>query len=203
MSRSLSGAFLSAMVDTVVRPVFLVKLEFTSANLYLNTSNRDISFSAQTWLGNGILHNPLENFKETDDVEANGLVIRIDCLDAAVMGLLLSELTRSKACEVYQGLFDTSYALIADPVLIFKGYFNSVEFDEDEGENVASISYEHDLLVMKKTNHYRYTHESQQLLYAGDKGFEFVAKLPDWSGFWGKAQKVKRIRKRKLESGKG
>jgi len=200
MSRTLSGAFLSAMVDTVVRPVFLVKLEFTLSTLYLSTSNRDISWNAQTWLGNGVLHNPIENFKESNDVEALGLVVRVNCLDSAIMSALLSELTRSKICEVYQGLFDTSYALIADPVLVFKGYFNSVEFDEDEGENIANILYENDLLVMKKTNHYRYTHESQQLLYAGDKGFEYVAKIPDWSGFWGKAQKVRRIRKRKTAS---
>ena len=58
----------------------------------------------------------------------------------------------------------------------------------DEGPETATIALnlENRLIVLDRAKERRYTHEDQQLSFAGDLGFEFVPDLQDKEIIWGK-----------------
>ena len=128
-------------------------------------------------------------------------MVRIGALDSAIMSLRLGQTNQSKVGEVYLGGFNENDTLIPSPTLIFKGFFETCSFTETREGTVAEVSFENDLIKLNRQKELRYTDKSQQSLYPGDLGMQYVAAAEDWSGFWGTAPKVKRIRKRKLNQG--
>jgi hypothetical protein len=198
VARSVTSGMQTALVADVVRPCLLAKLETTGSTIYLNSINKSITFDGQTWLGNGWLR-PFAGLGEGTDLTPAGCEIRLGGIDSTTVSTLLGTLNRSKTGTLYLGLLDASYALIADPFVIFKGRFDSVEFNEEEDSATAAVKYESQLIRAKESNEFRYTDQSQQALFAGDLGFQYSAKVADWSGFWGKAGRPRVIRRKKGE----
>jgi len=198
MSRGISAGLLSALQATVLRPIFFVELEFTSSTLYLCTQSLNVSWNSQTWLGNGFIKEPLGDYQESNDGRAIGCRIVLDAYDAALTALLLTGLTQSKRGTVYFGALDSSGAVITDPERVFSGFFDSVEFNENGLSSEAVLRYEKEVLEFKRINEFRYTDQSQQALFSGDRGFEYASSVQDWSGFWGKAARPKKTRRRRV-----
>ncbi len=196
MTRGIASGLLTALQALVVRPVYLVKMEFTGSDLYLSSTIKNISYDSQTWLGNGLLKSSFDGVHEVGDVQATGVKIKLEAYDAALMSLLLTGLTRSKTASIYIGALDSSHDLVLSPQLIYKGFFDSVAFGESGNASEAIVSYENELITLRNINEFRYTHESQQIYFPGDLCFQYTDLIADWSGFWGKAAKVKRIKKR-------
>lgn len=198
MARSITSAMATALAADIVRPCLLAKLETTGSTIYLCSLNKSVSFDGQTWLGNGWLR-PFSALGEGTDLTPSGCEIRLGGIDSTAVSTLLGTLNRSKSGTLYMGLLDSSYALIADPFVIFKGKFDSVEFNEEDDTATAGIKYESRLIRAKESNEFRYTDQSQQALFAGDLGFQYAAKVADWSGFWGRAGRPRVIRRKKGE----
>ena len=51
MSKTLVTANSNVLDDSVIIPVHFIKIEYTSGTLYLNTSDRDIVFDSNTYVG--------------------------------------------------------------------------------------------------------------------------------------------------------
>jgi hypothetical protein len=196
MARTISSDMLTAIADRVLRVCLLAELQTTGATIYLSSLDRNISYSAQSWLGNSWLR-PFSTISEASDLSANGCEIALGGLDATAISAILSTFNKSKLGTIHLGLLDSSYALIASPIVLFKGYFDSAQLTEDGDTATAVLSYESQLIRQKEANEFRYTDQSQQALFAGDLGFQYAAKSADWSGFWGRAARPQRIRKRK------
>jgi len=94
-------------------------------------------------------------------------------------------------------MLDTSGAVIADPYPVFNGLFDMAEISEDSETPQVTLKYESRLIELEKTKDFRYTTESQRLFNNTDKGFEYVDGLQDWQGFWGRAKK--KLKKKKRE----
>lgn len=196
MARTISGDMQTALAASVLRICLLVELETTGSTIYLTSLDRNISYSAQTWLGNSWLR-PFSDISEVADLSSTGCQIRLGGLDSTAVSAILQTFTKSKTGTVQLGLLDSSYALISSPLIIFKGKFDHAELFEDGESASAILTYESTLLRQKESNEFRYTDQSQQSLFPGDKGFQYAAQAADWSGFWGRAAKPQRIRKRK------
>lgn len=201
MARTLSAAMQTALTASVVRPAFLVKIEFVGSTLYLASTRYDITWNAHTWLGNGMLF-PFDGVEENLELNSGSVKIKLGSLDAALMSLLLASTNQSKRCEIYLGAFDSAFALIVDPVLIFGGYFETVQLAESSKGTIAELSYEDDLTKLNRPVELRWTDQCQKGLFPTDVGFQYVVAASDWKGFWGKAPKVKRSRKRKSTTGR-
>ena len=68
MSRSLTSGMQTASTADLVRPFFLLDLEFTSGSIYLWTGHGDLSWSSNTYLGAGDILT-LSPFEEKTDLE--------------------------------------------------------------------------------------------------------------------------------------
>lgn len=201
MTRGISASLLSALQAQVVRPIYLTKIQFVGSDLYLSSTTENKSWNSQTWLGNGLLQNSISGIHEQGDSRATGCSITLCNYDSGLMSLLLNSLNRSKTASVYLGAMDSSEAIIVDPQLVYQGYFENVQLTENGMKSEAILFYENEIIGLRRINEFRYTHESQQVYFPGDKCFEYTALVPDWSGYWGKAERPKRITKKDKTKG--
>lgn len=194
MSRSLTAGMQSAIQADNVKPVLFLEIEFVGSTLRLTSHSDDISFNSQTWLGNGWM-NPFSSINETTDIRAENCQLKITGADAAALALAFNSTNQSKKCRIYLGCLDSSNALIADPAEIFNGNFDTAEITDD-GQNADIIlDYESDLIRLQKSDEFRYTDQSQQVLFPGDTGFRYVPSVSDWTGFWGTAPSIKWVKR--------
>lgn len=75
-------------------------------------------------------------------------------------------------------------AVIADPYLAFDGRLDVPVIDDAGDTCTIAISYESRLIDLEKARERRWTHDDQQIDFAGDLGFEYVPGLPDQVLTW-------------------
>jgi len=103
------------------------------------------------------------------------------------VALAIEEAQQGKPGRVWLGLLTPEREIISDPVQAFTGRLDVPEI-ADSGEScTVTISYENRLIDLGTARNWRYTHESQQVLAPGDRGFEFVAAIQDKAITWGRA----------------
>jgi hypothetical protein len=78
-----------------------------------------------------------------------------------------------------------SYALVADPVEIFKGRVNQMNIEAGETATV-SLTVESRLVDWERPRVRRYNNADQQVAFTGDKGFEFVPQMVEKELIWGR-----------------
>lgn len=196
MSRGLHASNLAAIESATLKPVYLVKIEFTSGNLYLSSSTHDVVDGATTYTGDGSFLG-FEGIRETDAQRANDCQIMLSGDDLALRSLVLSYTNQTLKGTVLIGFLDSANVLVVTPQIIFYGNFSSATIEDSAGSSTIRIQYENELLEQKAVQEFRYTNFSQRALYPDDSGFRYASSAEDWNGYWGKAEKVKFIKKRK------
>lgn len=186
---------ITAVQETVCRVVWFCELHFVDSTiLRLNSSNENFTVGGELWLGNGQFLG-FETITETQETISNGLTIRIDGCDQTLISLVLADTRQNLKGAIYLGLIDSSNTLITTPQNIYTGWFDSATINENGAESTIDLQYESEMIEQKRITGWRYTDASQQSFYPADKGFQFSAQAEDWSGFWGKAARVKFIKK--------
>jgi hypothetical protein len=61
-----------------------------------------------------------------------------------------------------------------------------LKINEQAETSTIELAVENRLISFDRANERRYTHEDQQIDYAGDLGFEFIPDLQDKPIIWGK-----------------
>lgn len=198
MTRGLSAGMITAIAESVIRPVYLFKGEFEGSTLYLSSIQKNVSFDSQTWLGNGSIID-FGDIEESSDGRATGWQAILNGADQTLVSLALGNTNQTKLGTLYLGLLDSSEALIADPEQIASGFFDSAIIEETGERCTITLLYENELLLSRRIAELRYTHFSQQSIFPGDDGFEYTNLLEDWSGFWGKSGRTPRLRRKRKQ----
>jgi len=129
----------------------------------------------------------VSQISETSDVRADGIVFTLSGITEAMRSLVLAEVQQGKEGIVYIGHMNDAGAIVADPANAFEGRLD-VPTMKDGGQDISSsLTYETRLRDLQRPREYRYTNESQKLLFADDVGFEYVPSLQDWNGSWGRS----------------
>lgn len=184
MSRGLTAAMDAAITDTDLRPCLFFEGQFASGDLNLWTGLGNVDWNGKTWIGAGNLIGVSE-VNETSDVVANGITVSLSGVPVSYISLVIDDAQQGLPGKVYVGLLDASGAVIADPVQSFAGRLDVPEIIDGAETCVISITYESRLVDLLKPREFRYTHESQKLFDATDKGFEFVTSLQNKEIAWG------------------
>lgn len=197
MSRSgVTGAVSSALAASVIRPVYLIDIETASSTLYLSTATHPITYNSNSYSYSGQLKT-IPEITDTNELRATGCRIELDGASSALLATALT-MTQSKKATVRIGLLDANYALIADPITLFIGYFDFAEIGDDAESPTVIFNFESDLLKLGRAGTFRMTDAIQQNLFPGDKGFQYAPLLEDWAGYWGKATRT-RVRNRRRD----
>lgn len=75
--------------------------------------------------------------------------------------------------------------LVSDPVLLFGGRLDVPSWTRGEATANLQVAYESRLIDLLNPRELRYTHESHQLFFPGDRCFEYVTSIQDKVPSWG------------------
>ena len=185
MSREFTAAVGAALEAGELRLVLLFEGEFATGWVRLWTGVGEVAWNGETWLGAGSLLGigPIE---ETQQVVANGTTVSLSGVPLELVALAIDEARQGKPGRVWLGLLTEQREIIADPVRAFTGRLDVPEVADAGDSCTVTISYENRLIDLGVARNWRYTHESQQVLSPGDRGFEFVTTIQDREITWGR-----------------
>jgi hypothetical protein len=203
MVRALTAGFIAEAVAASNRPIMLFEGVFASSTLRLWNGYGDLSWNSQTWLGNGWFRG-IEGGEETTQVEALDMAVILSGVSASAISLVLGDQKQGAGGNLYIGFLNSSGAVVADPYLWWAGGYSHTEIAEAGDSTTLRLTYESRLVDMDRPREGRWTHDSQQQLFAGDKGFEYVVATANWHGQWGgKKEKPTKGGKKKSGGSKG
>ena len=185
MTRSVSGAMATALAAANLRPALFVELQFGSGTIYATNLPATITWNGHDWLGLGNLGS-ISMVEEGESIQAYGLALTLSGVQPAYVSIALGEQYQGRTAKVYLGLFNDSYALIADPVQVFRGRMDNMELAQGETFTIK-VNCEGRLADFERARVRRYNHEDQIAIYPDDRGFEFVPQMVEKALNWGVA----------------
>ena len=185
MTREMAEGYLAALEAGALYPALFFEGAFASGWVRVWTGARDIAWDGKTWTGAGALLGlgPLE---ETSEVVASGTTVSLSGVPLDLIGLAIEEARQGSPGRLWLALLTPEGAVIADPVQAFSGRLDVPEIAEDGSTCTITLSYESRLIDLGTPRNWRYTHESQQVLFPGDRGFAYVTAIQDREITWGR-----------------
>ena len=184
MSRSLTSGAETASLAGHVRPVILVELDASSGMARFSTGDRTVVYAGNSFLGAGNL-GKIAPFGEPTDLSVEGVAIELSGLPNNYIDMAMAENVQGRAARLWLGFFDDAYALITDPVLIFRGRMDTMDIKLGETATVV-VRVENRLADWDRPRVRRYTHADQTARFPNDKGLEFVSQTVEREILWGR-----------------
>ncbi len=190
MSRTLTSGMLGVTTADVVRPAYFVKMVFNSGenpdNLNIWSGIGDLAFGGTTYTGVGDLLS-ISQVTETADISATGINVSITGIKTSFIAIAKNHEYQGRPLTVSLGAFNASGSLIADPVIVFSGFMDTMTISETGETETINLSVENKLIAFERSKIRRYTAEDQKIDHPADKGFEFVTAITQKEIIWGRA----------------
>lgn len=184
MSRDLTSAASAALTASNVKLALLFQADFDSGTTRAWTGLGDLSWNSQTWYGTGN-YLTIGGIEETNEIKATGTTVTLSGIPSELVSIALSEDYQGRAMTIWLALFDSSNAIISDPIQVLSGRMDIMEIQEGGETATISVSVENRLIDLERPRVRRYTNEDQKIDYPNDKGFEFVPSIQEKQIIWG------------------
>jgi len=185
MSRTLSTEMQAVASAEVVRPVYLIDMDFDSGELNLWSGLGSLIYNGKTYVGAGDLLS-LSSVSENSELTASGMNIVLSGIKQSLINIARDEDYQGRPVVVSLGAFDDTGDIIASPVIVFQGFMDVMSISDSGETSTISISIENKLISFERSSVRRYTAEDQKIDYPNDKGFEYVAKIQQKEIIWGR-----------------
>lgn len=184
MTRTIDPSTLAELTADALRPIYLVRIQLDTETIRFWTGYGQITFNAEVYTGAGTLLN-IANITETQEVEANGIDVRITSLPLEFISIALQENYQDRPIQIYFATLNDAGAIVGQPVLLFRGRLDVLALSEDVDSATLEVRAESNLVILTRPNIRRYTDEDQQLDFPGDTFFSQVPQLQDQEIVWG------------------
>jgi hypothetical protein len=188
MSRDIKPGVTAESKKELVRPFVLVKLAFDNGTSRVNSTNKSLTVDVdddgpQEFLGIGEMGS-ISPITESADLQPTGYTMELTGIPITHISSALNEDYQGRPVKVWLGFFDDSYQIIADPVLMFSGFMNTMSITLGDTATVV-LTAENELIRWEAPRVRRYTNEDQQGEFPGDLGLEFVSQTVEKELIWG------------------
>lgn len=189
MSRDLSTTIKNALAASYVEVCYLVSLDFIDQTIDVTTWRGDVAYNDKLYGANGYLTD-VNSIQHQADTKAAGVTLTFSGAPTALIETFLSTPYHSTRCEILTCLI-ADEVVLNYPFTMFQGFLDTCQFEDDGKQAVIKANFEPKTRNLNKTLGFRYSPESQKALYPTDMGFEFVAALADFKGWWGRNSRPK------------
>lgn len=187
--RTLPTDFATALAGTSNRPRYLFAADFVGTSIHLWSGAKDLSWGGWTWEGGG-LANEWDGGRDSDDLDGDGVTVKLAGGNADLIALVLAYSQMSAAGAIWLAYVDENEDLLDDPVLVFGGAFDNATITDDPELPSLELKFEPEYSRLDGSVELRYNKESQRIAYPADLGFDYVPSLVDgFDGYWGKVKK--------------
>ncbi len=174
--RSINPDTLTALSQRVIRIAFLCRVEFPDPYRIAFTSlARNYAFDGEVFLGVGALGGVTQS-SETGDLNPSDYQITISGINDDVLATASQLSYMNHAATVWALVLDDDDQVIGDPFIWFKGRTDQIQVEYGSVSSVV-IEVRDRMTDWSRPRVQRYTDESHQNQYPGDKFFEFVTEV--------------------------
>jgi len=183
-TRDITTATKDAASADAIQPILMAKLEFDGGDVTAHSGLGSIAFNGDTYLGVGRFAG-IGTATETSDLSNAPISISLSGIPNDIVAVLLAEQYQGRRATIYLAYLDlTTYSLIADPCIIYRGLIDTADIDQGATFSV-SLSIGNRFAAWQAPVIRRYNNADQQARYPGDKGLRFVEQAAERSVTWG------------------
>jgi hypothetical protein len=183
MSRDLSDAAIDASSAEVVLRTVAAELDFSSGVVRVNGSPASVIIGGQEFFGVGGLGS-ISQVDESTELKAYGLTMTLSGVPRDMIGTAVAENYQGRRATLWEVILDReTWAVIADPIVFFRGRMSQMNVDLGTTATVELV-VENRLARWETPKIRRYTDEDQQRAHPGDKGLAFVASTTEKTLIW-------------------
>lgn len=182
--REMTTDFKNAALASVVYPAFLTEADFDSGSIGLWNGIGTLSVGGVDYMGSGTLLQ-IDPAQETGEIEAGNATFRMSGIQESDISIALTEDYQGRPCRMLMGLFTAAGTLIADPIRLFTGRMDVMNFRDDPADPSITMTAENDLIRLNRSKPRRRTHEDQQIDHPGDMFFSHVNAMQHKDILWG------------------
>ena len=124
---------------------------------------------------------------ESAELQANGLTVALSGITEPLISKARDEDYQGRELKVLLGTIDADGDVVADPVVVFSGFMDTMLMNDGAETAAIQVSVENRLIEFERTRARRYTAEDQKIDYPNDKGLEFVAEMAEKEIVWGRS----------------
>lgn len=161
----------------VIRPVVFYEGEFPSGTIYLWSGTRPVKWDGKTWTGLGQLVG-VSPVTESAGGRADGLICTLSGIPNSLLTKALDEVRHADKGTLWFGTLDANGVVVVDPTRMFVGRADVAVVKKGRKTSTIAVTYE-TRAIDRRSRERRFTHEDQQIDYAGDLGFAYVNALQD------------------------
>ena len=177
-------AVASRLANDEQKIAFGVSLEFDSGTLNLWSGIGDFTGSdSLSYTGAGELLD-IQNVEEDNELSSTNMTISISGLSANIVTYATTEDYQNSPVTIKMFFFHPDTDDEIGNVILFKGRMDTLTVTDGDSFSVV-ISAENKLIDLTRPKNLFYTAETQNFLYSGDKGLEFVSKIREQTVNWG------------------
>jgi hypothetical protein len=172
MSRDIHSSTVSALASDSLRMATLVEFDFYSP---IRITDWGFSLSALnlTWNASAEFIGVSE-ITETAELRVNSATITLSGVDQSYISVFLNNQYHGVQAKVWKVVLDSAANVIGDPILAFDGNIDGFSLDESDDQSTVEISVASHWANFEMTSGRKTNHNSQQLYFPGDLGFEFA-----------------------------
>ena len=184
MSRGLSPSLLSKLSADNVDWCLLFKAEFDSGTVRMWTGLGEITYDGEIYLGGG---NLLEwsGVGETMGTDAIGTTVTLSGIPSELLSIALQEDYQNRPAQVILAVLNEDGQIEDDVIDAFSGRMDVMSGTDSGQTSAITVSLESDMNVFQIVDPRWYSPASQEKLFPGDRGFQYVASLMTLNIRWG------------------
>lgn len=178
MDRGSTPAFQDEIVKSQNMPVHLLSVHLDSETVYMTDAYKNITYNGNEYIAVGHFLG-FSDIEETTEVIVSTMTLSLSGVDQVWINKLLGNDYIDRPIKIYTAFLDKdTQALISDPVLIFEGHLDApvINEDPDAETSIISASATNAWVDFTRITGRHTNNEEQQILFPGDKGFEFADK---------------------------
>jgi hypothetical protein len=165
---------------------FGVQFTLDSGDVNVWTGIGDFTGSdSNTYTGAGELLS-ISNIEESKELQSTNLTISISGLSAEVYNAVTTEDMQNRLVTLRLFFLHPDTMAEIDNVILFKGRIDGITITDGDSFTII-FSCENKLVDLTRPRNLFYTPETQQYLYTGDVGLDFVPQIQEQQLFWGNA----------------
>lgn len=174
--RGFNATILAEIAKRRIATAHLIKIDWGIAGpAFYTDSRRDITFDGDVYQASGDFLD-FSAPPESMDITSTSITINISGAAQINLQVMLTEKVANTPVTLSRVLLDDSLQVIDDPFVLFFGFMDNFEFNEDpeSGDSEVTWNVSSHWIDFERTRGRRTNDTDQQKHFPGDKGFEFA-----------------------------
>lgn len=173
MTRQINAATIAALSGDNLNMATLVQIDFDTPIKVTNWA-RNVSALSTTFLSSSDLLE-IDQISETSELQINSLNLTFSGVSQTFVSLFLTNNYIDVRTRIWTAVLSNADVVIGEPILIFDGRITGYGISDTDDTSTVAVEVASHWKDFDKTNGRKTNSNTQQLYFAGDKGFDFAA----------------------------